>query len=408
MGISWPPETFLCWKLEGLAAAGMRVTIASRAIFDPDAKLHGVELLPLPRADEVPSRGIVALRLLLSLIRAPRRTCWLLYEVSRLPSHWQHRRLRARGQDLAHLIGSYLPLLRVRPDVVHFEWQSGAVYHLPLFRFWRAPVVTSCHGSEVSLYPYVPGHEYWVQRTPEMFEAVAAVHCVSESLRRGVIARGLDADKARVIRQGVDPELFQPNGGPPEDPQTFRVISVAWLRWVKGLEWAVEAVRQLAAAGVPVELTIVGNDPKDDVGEPSERQRILHAVADAGLEEHVQLVERAPSREVARRLQGSHVYLLPSLDEGLPTVVLEAMASGVPVVATDCGGVSEAVTDGVEGFLVPPRDAEALAAALTRLWREPELRQRMGEAGRRTATSRFSLARHLDEFHSLYREVAGR
>ena len=65
------------------------------------------------------------------------------------------------------------------------------------------------------------------------------------------------------------------------------MISVAWLRWVKGFEWAVEAVRQLADAGVPVELTIVGNDPKDDVGEPSERQRILHAVADAGLEEHV-------------------------------------------------------------------------------------------------------------------------
>jgi glycosyltransferase involved in cell wall biosynthesis len=131
-------------------------------------------------------------------------------------------------------------------------------------------------------------------------------------------------------------------------------------------------------------------------------------VADAGLEDHVELVRRATSQEVARRLQGSHVYLLPSLDEGLPTVVLEAMASGVPVVATDCGGVSEAVTDGVEGLLVPPRDAEALAAALTRLWRDPELRRRMGEAGRRTATSNFTLERQLAEFHTLYREVARR
>jgi glycosyltransferase involved in cell wall biosynthesis len=155
-----------------------------------------------------------------------------------------------------------------------------------------------------------------------------------------------------------------------------------------------------------VEFMIVGDDPKDDVGEPRERQRIAHAVADAGLERHVRVVQKASSAEVARYLQASHAFLLPSLSEGLPTVVLEAMASGVPVVATDCGGVSEALTDGVEGFVVPSRDPDALATALMRLWREPELRTRMGEAGRRTVESRFTLDDHLDEFHSLYREVA--
>jgi glycosyltransferase involved in cell wall biosynthesis len=86
--------------------------------------------------------------------------------------------------------------------------------------------------------------------------------------------------------------------------------------------------------------------------------------------------------------------------------MLEAMACGVPVVATDCGGVSEALTDGVEGFIVPPRESEALAEALRRLWRDPGLRARMGQAGRRTATSRFTLERQLDEFLALYREVA--
>ena len=401
VGVRWPPETFLCWKLEGMAAAGMRVTVASRAIFEPDAKLPGVEVLALLQAGERPTRRFVARKLLVSLVAAPRRTLRMLYEISRLESDW----LRERG-GLTRVLGNYLPLMRLRPDVVHFEWQSAAVYYLPLRKVWNAPLVTSCHGSEVTLYPYVPGQEYWTRRLVSMFEGMAAVHCVSESLRRGVVELGLEPAKARVIRQGVDPQLFRPNGGPPDDGRTFRVISIAWLRWVKGLEWAVEAVRRLVDAGVPVEFTIIGDDPKDEVGEPSERERIAHAVADAGLDEHVQLVERAPSQEVARRLQTSHAYLLPSLDEGLPTVVLEAMASGVPVVATDCGGVSEAVTDGVEGFVVPPRDAEALAAALTRLWREPDLRRRMGEAARDTATSRFTLERQLDEFHALYREVA--
>ncbi len=109
---------------------------------------------------------------------------------------------------------------------------------------------------------------------------------------------------------------------------------------------------------------------------------------------------------MSRRLRASDALLVPSLDEGLPTVVLEAMACGVPVVATDCGGVSEALTDGVEGFLVPPREPEALAAALARLWRDRDLRESMGRAGRRTATSRFTLTRQIDEFLALYRELA--
>jgi glycosyltransferase involved in cell wall biosynthesis len=112
------------------------------------------------------------------------------------------------------------------------------------------------------------------------------------------------------------------------------------------------------------------------------------------------------SEQVVDRLRASDALLLPSLDEGLPTVILEAMACGIPVVATDCGGVSEAITDGVEGLLVPPRDSAALAQALERLWRDPQLGARMGEAGRRTATSRFTLERQLDEFLAMYREVA--
>jgi colanic acid/amylovoran biosynthesis glycosyltransferase len=345
----------------------------------------------------------LACKLLVSLVAAPSRTLRLLREIHRLPSDWW----RERGGTMK-VLANYLPLLRLRPDVIHFEWQGAAVYYLPLCRALGAPFVASCHGSEVTLYPYVPGQEHWTRRIDTMFERVTAVHCVSESLQRGVVRLGLEPAKARVIRQGVDPQLFRPNGGPPDDQRSFRVISIAWLRWVKGFEWGVEAVRRLVDAGVPVEFTIIGNDPKDEVGEPSERARIVHTVADAGLEEHVRLVERAPSAEVARRLQGSHAFLLPSLDEGLPTVALEAMSSGVPVVATDCGGVSEAVTDGVEGFVVPPRDPEALAAALMRVWREPELRKRMGQAGRRTVTSRFTLARQIDEFHALYSEVAGR
>jgi colanic acid/amylovoran biosynthesis glycosyltransferase len=403
VGVRWPPETFVGWKLEGLAARGMRVTVASRSILDRGARLRGVELVELPQIGTpklTPRQaGRRALPLLLT---APRRLLRLLRSIRRLDPGY-----REYYGGTAGLLGLYLPVARLRPDVVHFEWNNAAALYLPMFDVWRCAVVTSCHGSDMTVYPHVPGHERFVDRLPDVLRSVTAVHCVSESLQHAVTDFGLEPAKARVIRQGVDPEIFRPaNGTVPRDPATLRVISIAWLRWMKGFEWALQAIRTLVDAGVPVQLEIIGGDPTEEVGERSERDRVLHTVEDLGLERHVHLRGSVPSAEVARRLQSSDVLLLPSLDEGLPTVLLEAMASGVPVVATDCGGVSEAFTDGVEGLLVAPRDSEALADALARLWRDPDLRARMGEAGRATATSRFTLERQLNEFQALYREVA--
>jgi colanic acid/amylovoran biosynthesis glycosyltransferase len=402
VGVRWLPETFLRWKLEGLAARGMRVTLASRSIVDPEERLPGIELVALPQAGARPAPARVWLKAVASFAIAPRRMTRLLREIRRLPADQRRRRGGVTG-----LLGPYLPLLRLRPDVVHFEWHSVAALYVPMFAVWRCPVVTSSHGSDFSVYPFVPGDQHATSLLPAVFERAAAVHCVSESLRRAAIGLGLDPAKARVIRQGVDPRIFRPgSGGRPRDRGTLRVISIAGLRWMKGFEWALVAVRALLDAGVPVRLDVLGGDPAADAGEPGERERIVHTVADLGLEEHVRLLPSVPSAEVVNHLHGSDVLLVPSLDEGLPTVLLEAMACGVPVVATDCGGVSEALSHDVEGLLVPPRDAEALAAALERLWRDPELRARMGEAGRRTATSRFTLERQLEEFMALYREVA--
>ncbi len=110
-------------------------------------------------------------------------------------------------------------------------------------------------------------------------------------------------------------------------------------------------------------------------------------------------------RDVADILRAADVMVLPSRAEGLPLAVLEAMACGKPVVATPVGGVPEAVLDGVTGFLVPPDDPDALARGLLRLFRDPGLARRMGEAGRRRIEARFSLGRFLAQIHQLYDDV---
>jgi colanic acid/amylovoran biosynthesis glycosyltransferase len=410
VGVRWPPESFICWKLEGLAARGMRVTVASPRIFDPAARLNGVELLGIPSPP--PSRAAawrVVLRSGLALlVRSPRRIARLVRGIRRQMS----RPASIRYGGAIGYLAECLPLARLRPDVVHFEWHRTAVSYLPLFDVWGCPVTTSCRGSDISVYPYVPGADLYAKRLPEVLRRASAVHCSSDSLKREAVAFGLDPARAWVARAAVDPDLFRPspgNGRPTSGPdnRALRVITLGWLRWEKGLEYGLQAIRSLLDRGAPVQLEMVGAVPDEHRGEMDQRERILHAIADLGLEQNVRLRGIASSAEVSRRLCASDVLLHPSVTEGAPTALVEAMACEVPVVATDCGGVGEAVTDGVEGYLVAPRDPEQLASALWRLWRDPALRARMGRAGRARVLAEFTLEQEHGVIHAMYRAVTG-
>lgn len=403
VAVRWPPETFVGWKLEGLAARGMRVTVASRSIFDPDARLEGVGLVSIPgRTDEGGSARAVVRGGLRLLLTAPRRLVRLVRGVLRVP-----RAARRRYGGALGLLALCLPLARFRPDVVHFEWHTAAVDYLPLFDVWGCPVVTSSRGSDMNVYPHVPGMAHYAQRLPEVLRRVSAVHFVSEALKREAVELGLDPAKAWVVRPSVDPEVFRPaNGTPARDDGVLRVIGVGLLRWEKGHEYALEAIRVLLDRDVPAHLEIVGSVPGEWEGRSGERERILHTVDDLGLDEHVSLHGHASSAEVSARLQASDVLLHASVTEGIPNVVVEAMACAIPVVATRCGGIPEVVSDGVEGLLVATRDPEAIAEALSRLWHDPALRARMGAAGRvRVHSEGHTLDDEHGAFVEMYREV---
>ncbi|MGH2991964.1 MAG: glycosyltransferase family 4 protein [Solirubrobacterales bacterium] len=409
VGVRWPPETFVGWKLEGLAARGMRVTVASKRVQDPHARLSGVELVAIPRRPRGIAAGrIIARHGLALLISAPRRVVKLVRGIRRhAPAG-----VRKRYGGMIGLLAMCLPLARFRPDLVKFEWNTTATDYLPLFDVWGCPVVTSCRGSDTSVYPHIPGLERYAVRLPEVMKKASAVHCISASVRREALRFGLAPAKARVIRPGVDPELFRPAAGntargvAPDG--VLGVVMVGWLRWEKGYEYALEALRGLVDRGAPTHLEIIGAVPSEQWrGTLGERERILHTAADLGLQRYVHLRGQASSVDISRRLQASDVLLHSSVSEGIPAAIVEAMACELPVVATNCGGVSEAVTDGVEGFLVTPREPEHLAEALFRLWQDPALRRRMGAAGRARVLSEFTLEHEHAAFVEMYREVIG-
>ncbi len=389
VGVKWPPETFLARLIRGLAARGVRVSVmvATRPI---------AEWRQLPNVDFMMARGWDG-----SAVGRLARTGGQLAAASwrSLP---ETRRVyqSERGRDVSttwiERFSRLLPFVGREWDVVYFPWNATAILYDSLMD--KVPAVISCRGAQVNVAPHHPQRTWLREGLGPAFHKAAAVHCVSAAIRDEAMQYGLDPAKAVIIRPAVDPDVFRPADGKNEDGGLLRLITTGSLIWRKGYEYALVAVRQLVDRGVPLRFDIIGSGP--------ENQRLLYTIRDLALDEYVFLHGRLSPADVVARLQAADVFLLASLSEGISNAVLEGMACGLPVVTTAVGGMAEAVDDGVEGFVVPSRDAAAMAEALSALWRDPELRRRMGAAGRIRVQRDFRLSDQADAFVDLFRSVA--
>jgi glycosyltransferase involved in cell wall biosynthesis len=203
---------------------------------------------------------------------------------------------------------------------------------------------------------------------------------------------------ATLIRgAGVDLARFRPQP-PPAGPLT--VVLASRMLWDKGLQEFVDAAAVLRARSVPLRMVLVGKpDPSNPSAVPEAQLRQWH---DSGAVEW--WGHRADMPAV---LAAAHIVCLPSYREGLPTILIEAAAAGLPLVATDVPGCREVVRDGENGLLVPPRDAAALADALARLAGDAALRSDYGRASRRLAEAELGIGRVAEETLAVYRGLLG-
>lgn len=197
----------------------------------------------------------------------------------------------------------------------------------------------------------------------------AFVACISHFARSQVMIHTDPADwpKLRIVHCGIDPALYDRAPAPPAEP--VELLFVGRLVPVKGLRILLEAMEHVKT---PVRLTIVGDGP----------DRVALEETAAGLGARVRFTGYLSQTQVAETLAATHVVVLPSFAEGVPVMLMEAMASGLPVIATRVAGTSELVEEGISGRLVSPGDAAALTQAIEALAADPDLRQRMGEMGR--------------------------
>jgi len=312
------------------------------------------------------------------------------YRVRRLYGiHTAHQQLRL-ARDLR----------RARAQIVHTYGFYPNVFAIAAARLARSPVVvasirdTGC---------FMTANQRRVQRL-----ACRLAHHVlvnAEAVKRWLVDDGYDGGKISVIHNGLDPSRFAGVVGgaalraelslPPNAPL---VAMVSRLNRLKGVEEFLQAVSRVADRFEDARFLIVGDNGTPDGSDY--RRELERRVAELGLERRV--VFTGFRLDVPRLLSEVAVSVMPSLSEGLPNTVLEAMVAGVPVVATRVGGTAEVVDDGVTGLLVPPGDAAALAKAIEQLLAEPESARRLGRAGRQRVIQEFSLERMVRQTEQLY------
>ena len=220
-------------------------------------------------------------------------------------------------------------------------------------------------------------------------------------------AHGYDRRKFWLIHNGIDIEPFYERTGAEKEGlrrkykvplDTSIVTCVANLRHPKGHVYLIEALPKLREAKEDLLLMLVGEGPLRVVLEELVRR--------LGLSKNVLFLGSVNRDKIPEVLAITDVFVLPSLMEGLPTAVLEAMAAGCPVVATRVGGTPEAVSDGETGFLVEPRDPTMLAERIGQLLRDKDLRRRMGEAAGKRVEEHFSLDSMIKQYEALYKKLA--
>lgn len=270
---------------------------------------------------------------------------------------------------------------RLGADVVHTHDERPNIYGAPAA--WLAGVPRCLHTRHSQGARLTLRQRLLVRASSELNDLFV---CISEDSARLAIEQGVSRRRVAVLPNGIDLERFAYRGPSPDGP----AVLVARLAAEKDVGTLLDAVALLVRDCPDFRLEIAGDGPcRDEL----ERQA-------GSLGHHVRFL--GVVRDVAGLLARARLFVLSSVTEGISLTLLEAMARGLPVVATRVGGNPEVVADGETGLLVPARDPAALAEAVRRCWTRPEMCSTFGEAGRRRVEQRFDVRRMVAAYERLY------
>lgn len=383
-------ETFIFRKVAALASHGFQVTVAAR---DPGSWEcykdigfpENVNLRYLVPDSNVlrPKRLIRVVQGILRLLLKPHYAYLFLRRLLRL---------HVAPTRKVKLFLRYVGFFDLRPELIHFEFLGLPVMYRCLPEFLNTPYVVSCRGSDLNLFLLRPPDQQQIIR--ESLLGASIVHTVSEAMAE--VVRSITSSDINVCvnRPAIDTAQYKIS---PQTTGTPIILATGRLVWIKGFDYLLAALAQLNAEGIQFTAKILGDGPLHAV--------LKFSIYDMGLEGCVELCGAVPPRDVIQYMQQASIFVLSSHEEGISNAVLEAMASGLPIVTTNAGGMAEAVRDGIDGFVVPVREIDALADRLRALLLDPDLRSVLGKNARARAIEEYDLERQVTMFEQIYRSA---
>lgn len=304
-------------------------------------------------------------------------------------------------------MSEYVSVLRGNAlDLIHSHFGIDGVYAASLAKRMKLPLVTTLHGFDVTR----TDADFLRSARPALINGVLFRRqlqrqgnlfiCVSEFIRNAALQRGYPEHKLRVHYIGIDTHKLQPRHGAGEDGL---IVHVARLVEKKGTRYLLRALAKIMPSHPKARLVILGDGPL--------RASLEDEALRLGISGRVQFLGMRPNAEVLEWDSRAAVKAVPSVTgldgdrEGLPTVITETCALGVPVAGFDSGGIGEAVVHGDTGFLSPEADVEGLARHLSLLLSDAELRSRMGRAARQRVENLFDIRKQAAKLEDLYDEA---
>ena len=390
-----PSETFIVTKVLGLLERGYDVqlfTTRPSRYWDRFGNLNGREDVRgrihisvfRYRQDPVRLFGYAFWRLLITAIRHPVGLVLLIA--------YQRRESGITKLNVLMQVLHKLMFVGKEIDILHIEFDAQAFGMAGLKTFLGCRLVLSARGavSGTTVTTTHPGFYHYI------FSHVDHYHFISAYLHKELMAAGMPEHiPFTIIEPAIDLILFQP-GERQHPEQQLVLISVGRLTWVKGIEFAIDAVAEVVRQGYTVRYLVVGGGEYEVAGRFAAHQ---HGLLETGA---VQFIGAVAREKVKEYFQDADMMIHPALQEGFCNAVIEGQAMELPVICSDAGGLPENIENEVTGFVTPKRDSREMARKIIELIDHPELRTKMGKAGRRRAVEKYDIQKLIDRFEILY------
>jgi glycosyltransferase involved in cell wall biosynthesis len=318
----------------------------------------------------------------------------LLFFFKRKDKHKLDEIIKIQFQNQLNYKVKFYPILYYKPDVFHLQW-AKTIDEWMWIKEFGMKLVLSLRGTHITISPIADAD--LSSKYHKCFPKVNAFHAVSKTIKNETLQYVVDESKIKVIYSGYD---FTKNhflnknqrfGNP------VKILSVGRSHWLKGYNYALDALGILHNQGFNFEYTIIGTNNDEE---------LIYQIDQLKLSGVVKLQKALSNEKVYKSIQESDVLLLPSVEEGIANVAIEAMALGTITVSSNCGGMSELITDGLDGFIFQKRNTISMSEVLKKVisLKDEEL-MRIAKMARDKVEMQHQQSKMIQDFIDLYNTI---